>query len=87
MWTSRMSKARGGDRIPHLERDGDGAQVWPWMPTVTNFPLADTSWPATQDHIAWAFEGVTIEERDQILWSNAAKLYGLVAEDGDGSPR
>jgi predicted TIM-barrel fold metal-dependent hydrolase len=28
LWTSRLSKARWGDRIPHLERSADGADVW-----------------------------------------------------------
>src|SRR5437867_32114 len=28
LWTYRLSKARWGDRIPHLERDGDGRERW-----------------------------------------------------------
>ena len=28
VWTSRMSKAKWGDRIPHLSEQGDGSQVW-----------------------------------------------------------
>src|SRR5437899_658832 len=28
VWTSRMSRAKWGDRIPHLERDGDGSEHW-----------------------------------------------------------
>jgi uncharacterized protein len=28
VWTARMSKAQWGDRIPHLERQADGAESW-----------------------------------------------------------
>jgi predicted TIM-barrel fold metal-dependent hydrolase len=28
VWTTRMSKAQWGDRIPHLERQADGAESW-----------------------------------------------------------
>ncbi len=28
VWTSRMSKAKWGDRIPHLSEQRDGSQVW-----------------------------------------------------------
>src|SRR5215475_1321629 len=28
VWTQRMSKARWGDRIPHLERQADGTEQW-----------------------------------------------------------
>lgn len=28
VWTSRMSKARWGDRIPHVERQADGSERW-----------------------------------------------------------
>ncbi len=28
LWTSRLSKARWGDRIPHLAANGDGAEHW-----------------------------------------------------------
>ena len=28
VWTSRMSKARWGDRIPHLEAQPDGGERW-----------------------------------------------------------
>src|SRR5262249_28542894 len=28
LWTSRLSRAQWGDRIPHLERDGDGRERW-----------------------------------------------------------
>ncbi len=28
LWTSRLSKTKFGDRIPHLERDTDGAEHW-----------------------------------------------------------
>jgi len=43
----------------------------------TNFPLTTSSWPDTKDFIARSFQGVLQAERDQILWKNAARLFGL----------
>jgi predicted TIM-barrel fold metal-dependent hydrolase len=43
----------------------------------TNFPLATSTWPNSRDFIARCFEGVPDEERRQMLWGNAAKLYRL----------
>ena len=28
VWTKRMSKAKWGDRIPHVEREADGTERW-----------------------------------------------------------
>ena len=28
VWSSRMSKAKWGDRIPHLEEQDDGSECW-----------------------------------------------------------
>lgn len=44
---------------------------------ASNFPLATSTWPNTRDVIARSFAGVPDEERVQILWGNAAKLYGV----------
>src|SRR5579871_1230035 len=43
----------------------------------TNFPMATSTWPRTRDVVARSFEGVTPEQREQVLWRNAAALYGL----------
>ena len=43
----------------------------------TNFPLATSTWPSSRDFIARCFAGVSEDEQQQILWDNAAKLYGL----------
>ncbi len=43
----------------------------------TNFPLATSSWPSTRDTVDVAFAGVPKDERDQMLWGNAARLYRL----------
>ena len=43
----------------------------------TNFPSATSSWPTTRDFVARAFEGVPDDERDRMLWKNAAQLYGI----------
>ena len=38
VWTSRMSRAQWGDRIPHVERDADGTEHW--MVDGRRLPLA-----------------------------------------------
>lgn len=43
----------------------------------TNLPLATSSWPRTQETIDRCFQGVSAEEREQVLWRNAASLYRL----------
>jgi predicted TIM-barrel fold metal-dependent hydrolase len=37
LWTARLSKDKWGERIPHLERDADGAERW--MVDGRGFPL------------------------------------------------
>ena len=43
----------------------------------TNFPLATSTWPNSRDFVARSFEGMGDEDRNKILWENAAKLYRL----------
>ena len=43
----------------------------------TNFPLATSTWPRTQEKIEHCFAGVTPEDRAQVLWKNAANIYRL----------
>jgi predicted TIM-barrel fold metal-dependent hydrolase len=43
----------------------------------TNVPLANSSWPQTAETINRCFAGVSAEEREQVLWRNAASLYRL----------
>lgn len=43
-----------------------------------NLPQATSTWPTTKDYLAKSFDGVPEEEKAQILWGNAAKLYRLV---------
>jgi predicted TIM-barrel fold metal-dependent hydrolase len=45
-----------------------------------NFPLANSSWPRTQETIERCFTGVGDADRDRVLWSNAAELYGVSDE-------
>ena len=44
---------------------------------ATHFPMATSTWPTTRQHIELGFGGIPEEEKRQILWQNAAKLYGL----------
>jgi uncharacterized protein len=44
---------------------------------ATNFPLATSTWPTSRDIIGRCFEGVSDDERRQVLVGNAAKLYKL----------
>jgi predicted TIM-barrel fold metal-dependent hydrolase len=41
------------------------------------FPLATSTWPNTQEALARSFDGVDPNDRQKILWENAAKLYKI----------
>jgi uncharacterized protein len=43
----------------------------------TQFPSATSTWPDTQEALAKSFDGVDINDRQKILWENAAKLYKI----------
>lgn len=43
----------------------------------TNVPMANSTWPRTQDTITTCLAGLSGEARERILWRNAAELYGL----------
>jgi predicted TIM-barrel fold metal-dependent hydrolase len=43
----------------------------------TNFPLANSTWPSSRRHIDACFGGLPDDERREILFDNAAKLYSL----------
>jgi predicted TIM-barrel fold metal-dependent hydrolase len=43
----------------------------------TQFPLATSTWPNTKQALAKSFDGVDINDRQKILWANAAKLYKI----------
>jgi len=43
----------------------------------TNFPLANSTWPHMRQRIEAGFADVPDEEKQQMLWQNAAKLYSL----------
>jgi predicted TIM-barrel fold metal-dependent hydrolase len=43
----------------------------------THFPLATSSWPNTEQHIESGFGAIGDDEKAQILWRNAARLYAL----------
>lgn len=59
--------------LEHTRRHvGSGNILW-----STNFPLATSTWPGSRDSIARSFAGVPDDERAQILWGNAARLYGF----------
>jgi len=45
----------------------------------SNLPQATSSWPRTQETIERCLRGVTDEVREQVLWKNAASLYGIPA--------
>jgi predicted TIM-barrel fold metal-dependent hydrolase len=56
---------------------GIGNVLW-----STNYPLANSSWPDTQDFIDKCFKGVTEGIRRSILWDNAARLYKIDLQKG-----
>lgn len=43
----------------------------------THFPLAASTWPNTEQHIQLGFSAIGEDEKAQILWQNAARLYAL----------
>jgi predicted TIM-barrel fold metal-dependent hydrolase len=51
---------------------GSGNILW-----STNFPLETSTWPETRKHLERALAGMPENERRQIQWENAAKLYSL----------
>ena len=59
--------------LAHTRRHVGAANIL-WS---TNFPLTTSAWPDSRDSIARSFEGVPAKEREQILWGNAAAIYGL----------
>ncbi|MGH7871199.1 MAG: amidohydrolase family protein [Candidatus Binatia bacterium] len=42
-----------------------------------NFPLASSTWPRTHEVIDRCMQGVATNDRERILWKNAAELYRL----------
>ena len=43
----------------------------------TNFPVANSTWPKSQEFVTKCFTGVRDDEKDNILRGNAAKLYAI----------
>ena len=60
--------------------DNDGSCVDPskimW---ATNFPTANSSWPDTADRVSDCLSNLGDNEREQVLWGNAAKVYKLLS--------
>lgn len=44
---------------------------------AANFPLVTSTWPNSREHIEISFGDVPEDEKDQMLWGNAARLYSL----------
>jgi predicted TIM-barrel fold metal-dependent hydrolase len=44
---------------------------------ATNFPMANSTWPDSQAFVEKCMAGMSEDQRKQILWENAAKLYKL----------
>jgi predicted TIM-barrel fold metal-dependent hydrolase len=60
------------DVAPFAGYVGAGNILW-----SANFPLATSTWPRTQETITRCFREVPVEDREKILWKNAAALYRL----------
>lgn len=48
----------------------------------TQFPLATSTWPNTKEALAASFDSVDVNDRQKILWENAAKLYNVQMKRG-----
>ena len=46
----------------------------------TNFPMANSTWPESRQYTEKCLIGMSDEERNQILWKNAAQLYKVESE-------
>jgi uncharacterized protein len=57
---------------PYIRYVGPGNILW-----SANLPQATSTWPNTGEVIDRCFQGVSKEEREQVLWKNAASLYRL----------
>jgi uncharacterized protein len=55
-----------------LSQIGSANIMW-----ATNFPFPNSTWPHSAEYIARCFEGVSEHDQSQILWDNAARLYGI----------
>ena len=42
-----------------------------------NLPQSTSTWPTTREYLTKCFDGVPAEDKERILWGNAAKLYRL----------
>lgn len=62
------------DRAALQTRHFTGVDNFLWG---TVMPMSTSSWPNTQDYLTQSFEGVPEDEKNKVLWGNAAKLYKL----------
>jgi predicted TIM-barrel fold metal-dependent hydrolase len=57
---------------PFLSYVGADHVLW-----STKFPLATSTWPRTRETVDRCLRGVALEDREKVLWRNAAALYKL----------
>ena len=80
VWTERMSKAKWGDRIPHIERAGIELRHQIGMNNImweSDFPHSTSTYPESRKFVDRILEGVPQNERDQLCYGNATRLYSL----------
>ena len=65
----------GTDRIGVQTRHAVGLKSMAWS---TDFPHHGNDWPHSRKVVEELFTNVPVEERDRIIWRNAAETYGLV---------
>ena len=44
---------------------------------ATNFPMANSTWPDSQTFVTNCLKGMTDDERQQIVWENATRVYKI----------
>ena len=44
---------------------------------ASDYPHPDSTWPESQDVVAKHFDGLPDDQKQAIVWKNAAHLYGL----------
>jgi predicted TIM-barrel fold metal-dependent hydrolase len=65
----------------HARHIGTNNILW-----ATNFPAADSTWPASRGFREKCFAGVNDGDQRRIAWGNAAKLYRIERNSKEPAP-
>ena len=69
-----VAESRTTDDDRNREFTGPDSMLW-----GSDYPHDEGSFPHSQEVIARTFEGLSDEDREKIVWGNAARIYGFDA--------